>query len=162
MNFVQSTMVALAVTLAVSTGMAANAAVSYHVYSGENQPIVLRDDQEVLLHVENYGQQPMQLVVPELKLTYQIPPSSQDTYYVDLRTVSRPETSYIIQTPNGQTVSSGQIVNTQVQRSSISLNNIINYSTRYTAESKPEPVYFMQNKTYSTTSQNSEMIRGLW
>jgi len=120
----------------------ANAVVHYQVVPGNNPPVTLQADQKALLYIPAQDQQSLQLVIPELGINQTITPAQQNTYFINALNVPERELTYMIKTQDGQNVASGKLLNYMPPTvASMDLNSLINYSTAYSYDKKPEPQY---------------------
>jgi hypothetical protein len=139
------------------TGMVAsnaNAVVSYDVQPGQNQPVTLTSDQEVLLHIPRQQYYNYQISFKgDDGLNFTVPLHTQDTYYYNATNAPSRRLTYMVKTLDGNQVATGTIVNPYVYTTRTNISSVLNQRTTYdySAFRDEEP-------TYNT----NRSVRGYW
>ncbi len=128
--------------------------------------------QQVLFRVVNPTTQATTFSIPDVGVSYDVPPLCERTFYVGMDKVQQKQLAYYVTDASGTQLASGAVENEFYTGgvSEVALNNIINYSTAYSAPIKPEPQYYQRPVTYRKRAvkqhkrvvKHHRRIRGYW
>jgi hypothetical protein len=120
--------------------------------------IQARASEDLLLDVNNNLATTVFLEVPDLGIRYPVEAVSDQTFFFDLAQMPSDNVAFLVRDANGNILSNGQIAINDLEAVEMaSLDSIINYSTAYEAEAKPQPVYYDRGRT-----ESRQFIRGYW
>lgn len=121
--------------------------------------------ENLVLDVNNNMSSPVFLEIPDIGVEHQVGARKDETFFFDLSQFKSPETAYMVKDASGNVLSNGRIELTDYPTTSISsaaLDSILNYSTAYSSETKPQPVYYAKPASSEPQERNRGFVRGYW